>query len=403
MTADIASTPARDAKVVGLVSAGHFLSHFYILALPPLFPLLRHEYGITYVALGAAVTVYNLASGVVQVPIGFLVDRVNPRLVLAAGLTIESLAVCMIGASSSYWALVALLAVAGFGDSVFHPSDYAILNGNVGKSRLGRAFGVHTFAGNLGFAVAPATMLVLTSLWSWRAALVLAGVVGLGVALMMLLSGRLFDDQQRAVRDQVRAAPPRHGGGVRLLLSPPILLFFLFYVATSMGTGGIQTFSVAAIDALYDMPLASANVALTGFLFASAVGILLGGVLADRTQRYDLITVVGFVLASGAIAVVALMPLPVMLLTVALSVAGLLQGATRPSRDMMVRAVTPAGASGRVFGFVSSGLNVGGAISPLLFGWVIDRGNPGLVFWLVVGFLLAAAAIAVVARARSLR
>ncbi|MEE8203007.1 MAG: MFS transporter [Alphaproteobacteria bacterium] len=388
---------AGDARVIGLVGTGHFFSHFYLLALPPLFPLLKDEFGVGYAALGAVLMVYNLATGAVQVPVGFLVDRIGARTVLLVGLAVDAAAIAAIGLTSSYWALMALIFIAGLGNSVFHPADYAILSANVGQGRLGRAFSFHTFAGFLGFAAAPGTMVLLTALMNWRAALIVVGAVGLAVAAVMLAARTALADNASA-RASEAPAQPRRGQGLALLFSPPILLFFLFFLTTSMATSGIHAFSVAAIVSLYDAPLAAANAALTGFLLAAAVGILAGGVLADRTSRHDLVAVIGFVAAAAMVAVVAIMSLPMALLIGALTLAGLFQGSSRPSRDMMVRAVTPRGATGKVFAFVSVGLNVGGAISPVLFGWVIDLGEPRLVFALVVLFMLAAAGTVIVSR-----
>ncbi len=396
----IAVAPGRDAKVIALVATGHFFSHFYLLALPPLFPLLKAEFGVSYTALGAVITVYNLATGIAQVPIGFLVDRISARTVLLVGLALDAAAIAAIGMTSTYTGLLALIFVAGLGNSVFHPADYAILSASVAKRRLGRAFSLHTFAGFVGFAVAPATMILLTTLWGWRSALVITGVLGLAVALAMLAWRGLLRDREGEGDASAAMAPSpvAQRGGMTLLLSSPMLLFFLFYVVTAMASSGIQTFSVVAIVALYDTPLASANAALTGFLIAGALGILVGGVIVDRTRRADIVTALGYLAAAAAVVVVAIMPLPLLMLIGALTIAGLVQGITRPSRDMMVRAATPPGSIGKVFGFVSAGLNVGGAASPILFGWVIDQGEPRLVFWLAVLFMVAAAALALTTR-----
>lgn len=399
MAADIAvAAPRRDARIIGLVGAGHFLSHFYILALPPLFPLLKEEFGVSYAALGFAVTVYNLASGMTQVPVGFLVDRIGASRVLVVGLAIEAAAIILLGFTSSYWALIGLLIVAGFGDSVFHPSDYAILNSSVDRGRLGRAFSLHTFAGYLGFAMAPSVMILLTGLIGWRGGLIAAGVVGFIVVAAMLAGRRSFAEGAAAHGHDSGGAPAPKGGAVRMLMTPSILLLFLFYVATAAGGSGIQTFSVAAVVVLYDAPLATASAALTGFLAAGALGVLAGGYLADRTTRHGLLTVGGFAFAAAALAVVGTASLPLTLLIVCLTLSGLAQGMARPARDMMVRAVTPRGQAGKVYGFVSSGLNVGGAIAPVLFGWIVDQGEPRMVFVLSAVFLLIAAGLAGAAR-----
>ncbi len=389
-----------DGRAIALVSSGHFLTHFYVLALPPLFPLLKGELGVSYAALGAAITAYNVASGLAQTPAGFLVDRVGAARVLAVGLALEAAAIAALGLSASYAALLALLFVAGLGSSVVHPADYAILSGRVDRRRLGRAFSLHTFSGYLGFAVAPGAMVALAAVTDWRAGLVIAGGVGLALALAVFANRRALDAHEAPAEAAAEDAPVQPAAPARrlVLLGGPVLLFFLFYVASAMGSNGIQTFSVAALTALYDAPLAAASATLTAFLVGNAIGILAGGLAADRTRRHGALAVGGTVLAAAFVGAVAVFRLPLWAVTGALALAGLCQGLTRPSRDMMVRAITPPGATGKVFGFVSTGLNLGGALAPVMFGFAVDRGAPALVFALAVAFLLAAAAFAAAGR-----
>jgi MFS transporter, FSR family, fosmidomycin resistance protein len=377
----------RELKVIGLVGTAHFFSHFYIIILPPLFPLLREEYGVGYAALGLALAMLNGVTALTQAPVGFLVDRFGPRSLLIAGLALFSLAIGLIGLFPSYPMLLALMVLAGLGNSVFHPADYAILSSAVDQRRMGRAFSIHTFGGHAGFALAPPVIVFLTATFDWRIALALAGAAGLVVSCLLLVNSELL----RTAAGPGRASAPRSGAGiagVRLLLSGPILMALLFFAMLALSHGGYTSFSVAAIEALYRVPLAQANLPLTLFLAASAVGVLAGGWVADRTHQHH--HVVG-----GSFLVVAILSalipelLPPLALTAALfALAGFFSGMVAPSRDMMVRAVTPPGASGKVFGFVTTGFNVGGIAAPLLFGAVLDYGDPRLVFWTVAALCL---------------
>jgi MFS family permease len=384
----------RDARVIGLVGTGHFFSHFYMLVLPPLFPLIKAEYDISYTALGAVIAAFAVASGSAQLPVGFLVDRIGARGPLIAGLVLLGGAIALMGLTTSYPALVLLALAAGLGNSVFHPADYAILSAGITPSRLGRAYSIHTFSGMAGWACAPPLMVFLTTLWDWRTALVIVGCLGLAVALVLLIQSRHLADHRTAPVEPA-AAPAR--GTLGLLLSAPILLLFMFFVMIAMTSGGFQAFSVTALVQLHDLELTTANAALTVYLVAGALGVLLGGPLADRTERYDAVAVVGFLAAAGLMAVVAAVALPFALLIVAFGLAGLMQGIIWPSRDMLVRSITPPGASGKVFGFVSTGLDVGGALAPLMFGLIVDGGLPAWVFWFTALFLLLSMAFAVAA------
>jgi FSR family fosmidomycin resistance protein-like MFS transporter len=380
-TIQTAALPGRrDLKVMSLIGTGHFFSHFYILLLPPLFPLLKDEFGVDYVQLGFAIAILNGVTALTQAPVGFLVDRFGARGILIAGLALFSLAMGLVGVWPSYPILLLLMVVAGLGNSVFHPADYAILSAAVDTRRMGRAFSIHTFGGYAGFALAPPVIVALAAAFGWRLALLLAGATGLVVAAVMLAnSGVLRPEAEAGRRRTASAAAP----GWRLLLSAPILMALLFFVMLAISLGGYMSFSAAAIQALYRVDLAAASVPLTCYLVASTGGVLVGGWIADRTRQHHLVVAVCFVLIALFSAAVALFLPPVALVAVLFAFTGLFSGVVAPSRDMMVRQITPTGSSGRVFGFVTIGLNIGGVLGPMLFGLVLDWGEPGHLFWTI--------------------
>ncbi len=383
----------RNIQVLALVGSGHAVSHFYLLALPPLFPLLRDELDLSYAALGLLVTAFNVATGFTQVPAGFLVDRFGARRLLLLGLILMGIGMTSLGLAPSYGLMLALMAMAGVGNSVFHPADYAILSASVDRAWLGRAFAIHTFTGNIGFMAAPAGMIALTALLGWRGALVVAGLLSFAVLGAMLAFGHVLRDEAKSAEaGPRRAATP---SARSYLLTAPILLLFGFYVLNAMFTSGMQSFSVTALNGLHGIDLAFANVILTAFLIAGSAGVLLGGLVADQTDRYVLITVAAFAAMAGMMIAVAVLPLPAVVILALLALTGLVQGSVRTSRDMLVRKVTPEGATGRVFAFVMTGINVGGAITPVLFGLLLDHGEPQLVFLLMAAFALAVTVIVV--------
>jgi MFS family permease len=379
------------AAIMAVIGSGHALSHFYLLCLPPLFPLLKDEFAVSYAALGLLVTLMNVATGLFQVPSGFLVDRIGARKVLAGGLLIMGAAIALIGLAPHYWVILAIVLIAGVGNSVVHPADYAILNAAVPHGRVGRAFALHTFAGNGGFVLAPTTITMLAALWDWRAALIAVGLVSVPVAIALLRCRELLgDDRELATRAADRRPADAGGAGIRPLMSRGVVTMFLFFVCTAMVTGGVHTFSVTAMVDLQAIGLTSASTVLTVFLTTSAVGVLLGGPLADRTRRHRLVVTLAMAISAVLMVAIGNLSLPVIGLAVLFGVVGLLQGSVRPSRDMMVRAVTPKGAAGRVFAFVSSGLNLGAAVTPVLFGLLVDLGHPRWVF-IVMGVILVLA------------
>ncbi len=404
-TAITAAPMRREAKILGLVGAGHFFSHFFGIALPPLFPLMQADMAVSYAALGALLAAANVATMVCQVPVGVLVDRVGARLPLVVGLSLMSGGIAAIAFAPAYGVMVALMLVVGVGNSVFHPADYAVMSARISPQRLGRAFSLHTFAGHVGWAVSPMTLAFLTALWDWRLALAITGLCGILTAAWILILGRELDVRARVEQAPPAKAPAAKAGAkmapVRMLASAPIILFFFYMVFAAVGSSGLNGFAVTVLVDSRGVPLAAANFALTALLVCSALGVLLGGLIADRTRRHDLVIVAGFCAAAGIAATLGIVSLPLAAMIVGLGVVGLAQGMIRPSRDMMVRSIAPPGSVGTVFGFVTAGLNVGSALSPIFFGWLIDRGLGGGVFVVAAGAMLLALGAALLASARA--
>ena len=373
---------ASDTRVISLVCSAHFVSHFYILLLPPLFPFVREFYGVSYTELGFALTAFNLTTALCQTPAGFLVDRIGPRAVLVSGLVLGAVSVAIVGLIPSFWLLVAMFAVLGVANGVYHPADYAILSQLVSNERAGQAFSLHIFAGFLGTAITPVTMLILQQWLGWQHALVAASTMALLVAALFLAQpAALFQTPPKPAKKP--GEEKADAAGWRLLLSPPILLNLLFFVMITFSTTGVQNYAVVALGEAYGTPLTVANTALTANLMLSAFGVLVGGLIAARTGRHEWVAAGSFTGLAITAGIIGSFDLGFALLMVVMSLNGFVNGLMQPSRDMIVRAVTPVGQFGKVFGFVTTGFNIGGIIAPLMFGYVMDAGHPRWVFFLV--------------------
>jgi MFS family permease len=389
---------ASDIRVIWTVSAAHFVSHYYFLVLPPLFAFVRADYGVSYTELGLALAVFNIASAILQTPAGFLVDRIGGRIPLFAALMIGGFAFAVIGLTHSFWLLVAMFGLAGIANAVYHPADYALLSHEVAPERAAQAYSFHTFAGMLGSAAAPVSMLFLQSLWGWRGAFLGAAALGVAVALLIALQPRPAVAMPAGSRKDKPAAA---AVGWRLLLSAPILINLATFTLLAMINAGLQSYSVVALGALYGTEAVTANVALTFYLLLAAAGVLAGGALATRFHRHDLLAMAG--LAAGGIAIMLIVtgnPGTALLIAI-MGVIGLVTGIVMPSRDLLVREVTPPGAFGAVFGFVTTGFNIAGVVGPLVFGLMMDHGQPQLVFVTCAAFCVLAVATVAAQRAKS--
>jgi FSR family fosmidomycin resistance protein-like MFS transporter len=395
-------------SLLSQVSGAHLVSHLHIMALPALLPVLPAQFGVGFVELGLALSIFNIVSALVQAPLGFAVDRFGARRMLTFGLLLGSLSFLSLGLMPSYaWLLVAM-GLAGFANGIYHPADYALLSSGIDERRMGRAFSIHTFAGYLGAAIAPGLLLGIAAWQGTGLAFAAAGVAGL-VATALLWAPRQSSAMGGASGQLVRAADENCGSGNNRraagsgLFTPTVFALTFLFVMLSLSGTSIQNFSVSALVSGYEVPLVLANGALTAFLFASAFGVLAGGALADRTRHHGTVAAIALSLAAMLIAAVALFGIQGVLLVITLALAGFLFGLIAPSRDMLVRAAAPIGAEGRVFGIVSTGFNIGGAVGPVLFGWLLDSGRPEGIFWSAVLFMLFTVVISLLQERRTVR
>ena len=383
----------RDAKVIALVSTAHFVSHVNVLLLPPIFGPVREALGVSYIEIGVALTAFNVVSAALQTPVGFLVDRIGPRAMLTGGLLLGAAALTIAALLPGYALFVVAYAFLGLANTVYHPADYAILSATIDEKRIGRAFSIHNFSGFLGFGVTPALVLTSAALWGWQGAFFVVAGLAIGAALLLIVAGGILP---RTIHAPATAASARKAGiGLDLLLSGPVLRNLLFFLCIAMANGGIQTYSVVALGVLHGTPASVATLGLSGFLLMSAAGVLVGGIIADRTAHHERVAAIGFAFTSCMAILMGWLNMPAAVLIFVMSLGGLLNGMIQPSRDMMVRAVTPIGSFGKVFGFVSTGLNLGGVVAPLLYGWLMDRGQPRMIFVIVTAFILLALVTAI--------
>ena len=375
---------SQSVRILTLISTGHALSNFYVLCIPALIPFLKLEFGVSYAMLGLLLTVRAITSGLLQIPMGFMVDQLGGKRVLIAGLFMLSTSFTLFAFIPSIWWAMPLMVLFGVGIATMRPANYTILIASISSSWIGRAFGINMFAAHSGRAIAPPLILSIAIIWDWRVAMFMAGAMGFVVATTLTTQWRIVCD------DTVR--PKRSHGlsftqEIRTLASGSLFLFFIFFIFNALTTHGVHSFTVAALAELRATPLTVASGALTGYLIASALGVLAGGFLVDKTPRHALVAV-AVMLGSGALfIVVGAVDMSIVLIIVTMSVNGILQGVLRPARDMLMRAVIPKESFGKAIGMVATGAAIGGATAPVVFGWILDTGHPAWLFYVLAGCL----------------
>jgi FSR family fosmidomycin resistance protein-like MFS transporter len=376
----VAAVPARrrEIEAIALVGFGHGVSHFFHLMIPPLFPFLMREFGLSYTQAGALSATFFAVSGIGQALAGFVVDRVGARRVLLAGMSLFIVSGVALGLAPNYAALLAAAAIAGLGNSVFHPADFTLLNRNVTGARLGHAFSVHGLSGNLGWALAPVFMTGITVASSWRVAAFCAALLAAAPLILFFLR-----------RDTV-TEPPLHAGAheakgaagstFAFLRSAAVWMCFSFFLFLTVASAAQQNFGPSVLQHVYGMSLAAGASALTAFLLGGAAGIAVGGFLVARYDSHDRLIALVLALAGLCALVLATGGAPVWSVTALMAAMGFCTGLAGPSRDMLVRRAATArfgtAAFGRVYGFVYSGIDVGFAFSPVLvLGPLMDAGR----------------------------
>lgn len=386
---------STDAKIIGWVGTAHGLSHFFQMMLPPLFPLLKQELGLSYAQLGLIVGVFFAVSGLMQTAAGFAVDRYGPRAALVFGLVFTSLGLLVTAAAPGYPVMLVGAVIGGIGNAMFHPADMALLNAKITPARLGHAFSLHNIGGFSGFIVGPIFVAAVSAFAGWRGAIAAGGAIGLVFTVLMLRESSLLTERI------ARPAQTSAASDLGLLVSTPILACFAYFGLQAIATSGFLAFAPTAAAKLYDLPLVAAAAILTAFFAGSLAGTIAGGFGAARTTRHGTMAAVSIGAAALALALIATAWLPFVLAAVASAAFGFGVGFANPSRDILVREIAPPHARGKVYGFVYAGMDAGAAFAPVPLGWLLDRGVPSAVFASGAASLAVAILMLVLLRGRS--
>ena len=386
LTAGLPHPVRQDVALIGLVGLAHSISHFSQLLLPPLFPWLKDAFGVSYTELGLLMTIFFVVSCIVQAVSGFVVDRFGPRPVLFAGLGLLGLAAFGFATSPSYGVMALWTVLAGVGNGVFHPVDFTLLNRKVHPSRLGHAFSAHGITGSLGWALAPAMVVPLAIAYSWRVALASAGALAFVVLAVLWFNRRqLALDVDVAVARPV-AGTPATESSFDFLKIPAVWMCFGFFLLFAASLSGVQTFAPAAAQQLHGVPVGITAMCITIYMVCSAAGMMAGGFMAADPARCERIIAAGFSVAASVALLIAFADLTPLAVPVLFGVMGFGAGMAGPSRDLIVKRASPPNATGRVYGVVYSGLDIGQAVAPLAYGTLMDHHQPALV-WLGIALV----------------
>ncbi len=393
-----------DATIISLVGFAHGTSHFFHLMLPPLFPFFMAEFGLGYAGVGILMTVFFVVSGIGQAIAGIWVDRFGAQRVLFAGISLLILSGLLVAAAPGFNGLILAAFVAGCGNSIFHPADFALINRRVSSQRLGHAFSVHGLSGNIGWALAPIVMLSTATAFGWRAAGLAAALFGaFSLTLLVWKRDLLRYELRQVVGGTGPVAAHANVSFFDILRQPLVWAAFAFFFFATFGFGALQNFAPSLLKELFNLSLGAATSALSIYLVGSACGLVLGGFLAKPGNKHEGYVALSFGVGATIALLLSMLPFPPWLVLPTMAAMGFAVGIAGPSRDLLVRTATKArlgeGAFGRVYGMVYSGLDVGLALAPIAFGMLLDANQPRAVFvGIAVTLLFAIAAAWSVAR-----
>ena len=396
MSASASVSVGRDARVMALIGVAHGSSHYYQLAFVTMLLIMRDRIGLGFEQVGFLGALFYAVSGFGQTAAGFAVDRFGARPILAGGLLALGISLGLFAVVHSFAGFAAIAVLGGLGNSVFHPADFALLNASIDPKRLGRAFSIHGLGGSLGWAGGPAMYFLDGAVGPTNTAL-LGAIPGLVLSVLVWSHRETLLDHRVKVRSAAAGGPSPWS----LFLQPTILLCLVFFALVAANTVGIQQFAVPAFQSMFGVTQSYAALCLIVFVVGSASGMLLGGYFADRMRHHERVAAIGLIGAAAFTVPVAALAVTPALLPFLLFAAGFAGGTTNPSRDMIVRQATPPGASGKVYGFVYSGLDIGSFLAPLVFGQAMNLGHPATMFWIAVGLYLVNATLVTVIRQAS--
>ncbi|MEJ6005350.1 MFS transporter [Paucibacter sp. AS339] len=392
-----------DVSTISLIGLAHGTSHFFHMLLPPLFPAFIRDFGLSYSQLGLLVTTFFVVSGIGQALAGFLVDKRGARPVLFAALSCFVLASLAAGLAGGFAGLMLAAALAGLGNAPFHPADFTILNKRVSPARLGHAFSVHGITGNLGWALAPVFSIgIAGAAGNWRYAYLGTGLVALAVIGLLALKRDAIDDAQGSwSHEKPGATALKEEHPLAFLRLPSVWLCFSFFFFGTAALSAIQSFASPALNSLYGLPLSVTAFVVTGYMLSGALGMVIGGFWVAKSSSLERNITIGLLTGAALLLVAATGWVAPLLAAGLVALAGFGTGLAGPSRDMLIKRAAPPGATGRVYGTVYSGLDLGFALAAPIFGALMDRGLPGGVFYgAALALLMAIAAASLVGRVR---
>ena len=376
----------QQVVVISLISAGHFISHFYVICLAPLYIAMSKDLGVGFAELGLITSGFFVAGATLQMPAGLLVDRIGAKRVLFVGMFLLSLSVTLAGLTNSYWTLLILFMFAGAGNCVFHPCDYVIMSSSIDENKLGRAFSIHSFSGSAGFFAVPLVMPLLMERTSWQTALFIIGVCGLViVGVIFLFQKVLIDTASRQKQPSGQLSRTRDA-----LLTKRILSHFVYFITSSAATSALAGLTIVVLVSYYGVSEKLAGFILLAYLVSASAGVITGGFIADKTKRHNVVLVVTMLIATLVTGIAALGVIDFWACVGMLVIAGLTKGIVAPSRDLMVRNDAPPKLLGGVVAFVTIGFTIGNGTAPAIAGWLVDLGSPLNVFWFAAAMSLAA-------------
>ena len=366
-------------RVIGLAFT-HLYQHIIMASLPPILTLIQADFGASYAQMGLLLSASRFSGGVLQLPSGMAADRFGKKKVLLIGFGLLLVSVFLAGLAPTLIMLVVLQIMVGVGDSAFHPTTFSMISQGSRQETLGKNMSVHTMAGFVGTYVAMSLIARMGESVGWRSTLMLLPIPGLILGLVLATWFR----EPPVARPEEKG---RGGGEQSPLFRGPLPVIFLVSLMHGASMQGLISFLPAFLTVVHGLSVVEAG-DLASLLIVGVATIVLGGWLADRVSRINMVALAA-VMAALLMVALALWTPSRLILSLILIATGIAIYFSTPAYTALISAYASAASQGRLFGLSFAGSAIGGSTGVLLVGFIADMASFQVAFLFVAGASMA--------------
>jgi len=290
-----------------MVCATHMFLEVYYLIQVALIPVFVREFHLSLLEVSLVATIPSLIQLFMNLPAGFLADRINTKYLLSASMITEGLSALAISQTNSFWLLVLGVSAMRISSPIYHISGLSLISRLVRKERMNRSMGFHNALGSLGVAMGLLSLAVFLSTTGWRMIYIFWSVPLL-VWGFIIFTSRHF---QASKAETPRTPKKESLGRLPLVLSTAFLIFLVATGLREVANTGTSTFMTTYLVQERELSEAAASLVFGLGPLLGIVGSLNGGYLGEKigAKRTLDILMLGCILSLSVLAASVHLPL----------------------------------------------------------------------------------------------